>query len=171
MKRSLLILILILAIALFASGCAKAEPSTATPNTNQENNSTEQSDSPSHDISSELDDYMASLKEQSDIINASLEQDSLTQQDMNLKSQELYVLWDDALNYLWSELKNDLQEEEFAKLLNEQLIWIADKEAALKEAGKEFEGGSLYALVVNSEAAKITEERVYELYALLKAAQ
>ena len=105
---------------------------------------------------------MASLKEQSDSIKSYLENEATTQQDMNEKSQELYKLWDDALNYLWGELKNKLPEDEFAKLLDEQRTWVADKEAAVEEAGKEVEGGSMYPLVVNSESAKLTEERVYE---------
>ena len=58
--------------------------------------------------------------------------------------------------------------------MNSQNFWtnsalgVADKEAAVEEAGKEVEGGSMYPLVVNSEAAKLTEERVYELYEQLK---
>jgi uncharacterized protein YecT (DUF1311 family) len=111
---------------------------------------------------------MTFVEEQSDIIKNSLENDSLTQTDMNIKSQELYELWDEALNYLWGKLKNSLTEEEFAKLKDKQRIWIAGKEKAVEEAGKEFKGGTIYSLVVNGEAARITEERVYELYELLK---
>jgi uncharacterized protein YecT (DUF1311 family) len=116
----------------------------------------------------ELDDYILSIKEQSDIIKKALEQDTLTQTDMNIKSRELYELWDDALNYLWSELKSSLSEEEFAKLKEEQRIWIVKKEKTVEEVGKEFIGGTIYSLVVNTEAAKLTEERVYELYKLFK---
>jgi len=115
-----------------------------------------------------LDDYMTSIKERSDIIKNSLENDALTQIDMNIKSQELYELWDETLNYLWDKLKNSLPEEEFAKIQDEQRVWIAEKEKIVEEAGKEFEGGSIYPLVVNSVAAKITEGRVYELYEYLK---
>ena len=115
----------------------------------------------------ELDAYMTSIKEKSDCIKASLENDELTQREMNIKSQELYELWDGALNYLWDELKSCLSEEEFSKLLDEQRTWITKKEKSVEEAGKEVEGGSLYPLVVNMEAAKITEERAYELYELL----
>ena len=111
---------------------------------------------------------MASVEEQSDAIKYSLENDVLNQSELNMKSQELYELWDGALNYLWGELKNQLPEDQFAELLKEQLTWIDQKEQAVTEAGKEVEGGSLYPLVVNSTAAEITEERVYELYELLK---
>lgn len=134
---------------------------------NEDSNTTDDTEAEKNDISS-YDDYMASITEQSDILKTSLEQETLTQQDMNLKSEEIYKLWDDALNYLWGKLKESLPEEEFSKLLNEQRIWIAEKEKDVEEAGKEVEGGSMYSLVVNMEAAKITEERVYELYELLK---
>ena len=116
----------------------------------------------------ELDTYITSIKEQSDIIKASLENDDLTQMEMNTKSQELYELWDDALNYLWGEVKASLSEDEFSKLLNEQRTWITEKEKSVEEAGKEVEGGSMYPLVVNMKVAQITEERVYELYEILK---
>jgi len=52
--------------------------------------------------------------------------------------------------------------------LDEQRTWIAEKEKAIEEVGKEVEGGSMYSLIVNTEAARITEERVYELYEFLK---
>lgn len=179
-------LILIMASMFLTTGCAKEEEKTPeslpttedtyvndsgsipTENTRQENTETELNDLPTADMEMKWDDYIASVKEQSDSIKTSLEQEVLTQADMNEKSRELYELWDDALNYLWGELKNCLSEEEFAKLLAEQRIWITEKEKAVEEAGKEFEGGSMYALVVNGEAAKITEERAYELYELLK---
>jgi len=120
-----------------------------------------------NNISSD-DDYLTSIIEQSDIIKASLEQETLTQADMNLKSEKLYKLWDNALNDLWGKLKDSLSDEEFSKLLDEQRIWIAEKEKNVEEAGKEVEGGSMYSLVVSMEDAKITEERVRELYELLK---
>ena len=110
-----------------------------------------------------LDDYLASVKGQSDEIKGSLEKDALTQTDMNLKAKELSDLWDAALNHLLDEAKKVLDKAELEQLLTEQNTWMAAKEKAVEAAGKEVEGGSLYALVVNSEAAKLTEERVYEL--------
>ena len=115
-----------------------------------------------------LDDYMASLKAQSDSIKASLEQDELNQAEMNQKSQELYVLWDDALNDLWAKLQDHLPEDEFDELLDEQIQWIEDKESAVEDAGKDFEGGSIYPLITIAKAADLTVARVYEFYQLLK---
>ena len=115
-----------------------------------------------------LEDYMASLKEESDRLKDFLEQEASTQLEMNTTSKELYDLWDTALNYLWGEVKDTLSEEEFKTLLEEQRVWIAEKEQAVKKEGEEFEGGSMYDLIVNMKAAELTEERVYELYKLLK---
>jgi len=182
MKKS--VLILVLGIVILVVGCGKAdvdasyesqivEDSNITVDTETDGETDTQTESEqvnvsNDDINNELDDYMTSTKEKSDIIKNSLEQEEMTQMDMNGKAQELYMVWDDALNYLWDELKNCLSEEEFSKLLDEQRIWIAEKEKSVEEAGKEVEGGSLYSFVMNMEAAKITEARVYELYELLK---
>lgn len=158
MKKS--ILMMVLGITMFISGCGNENV-----NTPDESQVIEGSESQTRE---ELDDYMNSIKEQSDSIKDFIENDALTQMDMNEKSQELYELWDGALNDLWSELKNSLSEEDFSNLLDEQRVWIQEKENSVEEAGKEVEGGSMYPLVVNMEAARITEERVYELYELLK---
>lgn len=115
-----------------------------------------------------LDDDMAALKAQSDSIKASLEQEELNQAEMNQKAQELYVLWDDALNDLWGKLQDTLPEDEFDALLDQQIQWIEDKESAVEDAGKDFEGGSMYPLITNHKAAELTETRVYEFYELLK---
>ena len=177
--RWILMIGIVSGIAIFVSGCGKEDVNATYGSQTMENSNiimdtetgsqTEagQEDSSNYDDSDELGDYMTSIKEQSDIIKKSLEHDALTQMDMNLKSQELYELWDDELNYLWGKLKSSLPEDEFSKLLDEQRKWISEKEKSVEDAGKEFEGGSMHALVVNTEAAKITEERVYELYELL----
>lgn len=115
-----------------------------------------------------LDDYLASVREQSDAIQASLENDPLTQTELNQKSQELRELWEAALNTLLNEAKKALSEAEMDALTAEQTAWLEAMEKTVQAAGKEFEGGSIYALVVNSEAAALTEARVYELYEKLK---
>ena len=115
-----------------------------------------------------LDAYMASVEEQVKSVRDALENDVLTQPELNQKSQQLYELWDGALNELWAVIKNTLPEDEYLKLLEEQQRWIIEKEEAVKMAGEDYEAGSVYPLIVNTEAAKITEERVYELFALLE---
>jgi uncharacterized protein YecT (DUF1311 family) len=140
----------------------------ANQNTEAEDNTEAAQNVPSkEEIQDSLNAYITSIKEQADAINASLENDILNQQEMNMKAEELYKLWDDALNHVWGVLKDNLSEDEFAQLLDGQRTWIDAKEKAVEEAGKEVEGGSMYPLVVNSEAARLTEERVYELYDII----
>lgn len=160
MKKKLVATLLMFSVFTFSmTGCQDEQTKDTTNDTvvvdEQENNT-------------ELEEYIANIEEQSDSIKDALENEVVTQAEMNEKSQELYELWDGALNYLWGELKKVLSEEEFEKLRDEQRTWIAQKEEAVETAGKEFEGGSLYPTIVNSEAAEITEKRVYELYELLK---
>jgi len=164
MKKTVLFLMLALVIltAGFAAGCANEAPDA---NVNQESTATEQNNTLSIEA---IDEYLASVKAQSDAINTSFENDPLTQTELNLKSMELSELWDGAMNYLLDELENRLPEDEYSKLQNDQLAWIAERDRAIAEAGAEFEGGSFYSFIVNTEAARITEERVLELYEMLK---
>lgn len=117
--------------------------------------------------STKADQYMADLEAQAESLEAAA-QNAMTQYDMNTNASEQYKLWDDALNFLWGELKSVMPEDAFAALLEEQLAWITEKENAVAFAGKDYEGGTMYSLVVNSEAARITRDRVYVLYGLLK---
>ena len=181
-------LLWILAMAMLASGCAGRNtniPQTTAATTGETTVTTEAETAPT--IQTEppettqaqqteatnpgdsLDDDLADLKAQSDIIKKSLQQDSLTQAEMNRAAQSLYELWDGALNDLWAELQDRLPDEAFDELLDAQLTWIEDKESAVEAAGKDYEGGSLYPLVTSQEAARITEDRVYELFELLKS--
>lgn len=115
-----------------------------------------------------LANYLTSIKEKSDAIRTSLEQEELTQTDMNQRSEELRDLWDEALNQLLDEAQKVLPEAELEQLAAEQSTWQTDVMTVVEAAGKAYEGGSLYPLIVNSEAAKLTEERVYQLYERLK---
>lgn len=164
MKKTVLILILAIVVlaAAFASGCVNGAPDV---NPTQENTAAEQNNTVSNEA---IDEYLGSVRAQSDAINTSFEQDPLTQTELNIKSMELSELWDGAMNYLLDELKNRLPEDEFSRLQDDQLAWIAERDKAVAEAGAEFEGGSFYSFIVNTEAARITEERVLELYEMLK---
>ena len=45
-------------------------------------------------------------------------------------------------------------------LKDEQQKWIKDKEAAMKAAGADFEGGTMQPMIEYSTGAKLTRERV-----------
>ncbi len=99
-----------------------------------------------------------------------LEANALTQADMNMAASAKYELWDGLLNQIWQQLMDRLGQEEKRTLTNQELAWIKEKEAAVAEAGKDVEGGSLYPAVTSGTAAKWTKERVYELMAILEKA-
>lgn len=113
-------------------------------------------------------EYLAPIQAQADDIRAALEQDPLTQPELNEKAQELYTLWDDAMNRILSELQSILPEAEFAELEKEQASWISVRDAAMETAGKKVEGGSMHPMVTALEGATQTEARLRELIALLK---
>lgn len=86
-----------------------------------------------------------------------------TQQDLNKHAFELYTLWDDELNSIWARMKTILDEEVMAQITQEELRWIDEKENAIKEAGKEAEGGSMQPMLEYLEGAELTRQRVYVL--------
>ena len=93
---------------------------------------------------------------------------NLTQADLNENSYRMYQIWDLTLNEIWGILKRNLNADDMAALTKEQLDWIAMKEASMKEAGAEVEGGSMYGMVVNQRGAELTKERVYELLEIVE---
>lgn len=110
------------------------------------------------------------IEEQAAALEDALANDgTLSQADLNVKSGELYELWDSMLNIIWKSLKRVNDADTMRALTDEQLKWIAEKEQAVEEAGAEVEGGSLYPLITNMKAAEITKARVYELLALLES--
>lgn len=96
-------------------------------------------------------------------IEKSIENDPLTQTEYNEKTGQLYQMWDSDLNAIWRELKIILDADAFEEILSEQREWIATKEAEVKAAGAEVEGGSMQPMVMNMKAAELTKIRVYEL--------
>ena len=159
---------LIMVLLLFLAGCAADKTEVTSAPSFREIEETQSTELPETEPEENLEAYMTSIREQSELIKASLAQDPLSQYELNAKSLELFELWDGALNHIWDALERRLSDEEFAVLQEQQRAWVADKEKAVEEAGMDFQGGSLYPLIVNGEAAAITEERVWELYELLK---
>ena len=101
-------------------------------------------------------------------LRESLEKDALTQAEMNEKSAELYALWEAEMNRLLEAAQKKLSAAELEALSAEQAAWLETRTQAAEAAGAEFAGGSMYTLVVNMEAAALTEARVYALYEMLK---
>lgn len=89
------------------------------------------------------------------------------QQEMNVASMELYQQWDALLNDVYNYLKESKSKLEFDKISKDELEWIKEKEAAIKESRAEFEGGSMAALVANTTAIDYTQKRCEYLISLI----
>lgn len=115
-----------------------------------------------------IDAELEEIEEKAAELEMQLSSGELPQLELNRVSGELYTLWDVELNSLWGRLKELLPEDEMKQLTTEELDWIKEKEASVSEAGAEMEGGSMQPLLENSEAARLTRIRVYELAEYLK---
>ena len=118
-------------------------------------------------MSDEISNELAKVEVTAALIEEELQSD-INQTALNDAAQRLFETWDNELNSIWSRLKEQMPEDEFETLLEEQRAWISNKEEAVKNAGAEYEGGSIQPLIEYKEAAEITKKRVYELAELLK---
>ena len=75
----------------------------------------------------------------------------------------IYTLWDDELNRIYQDLKNNLPKNEFKKLEQEEVQWIKEKKIKAQKAADEFKGGTLAPLTYTSTEAEETKNRCYEL--------
>lgn len=131
------------------------------------NNEAQQYGFSSSSVVDELEEYMVYVQLEEDFLENSIQNDSLTQQEYNEKTYDLYVLWDSALNYVWDVLKQTQDADVMDALTQEERAWIAAKEQAVAGAGAEYEGGSMQAMLQNQKAAELTKERTIELLELL----
>lgn len=114
----------------------------------------------------DLNDELAEVEVQSEEFENKL-QDDITQMELNQTASNWYTLWDDELNSLWSRISDTVDVDTKSTILAEQRTWITDKEAAVAEAGADYEGGSMQALIEYKKAAKLTRARCYVLAACL----
>ncbi len=119
------------------------------------------------DLIEEVKQDIRDAEDQAEILETSIQEETLTQAELNEKTQELYELWDRALNNVWTVLKRTKDAETMSLLTIKEREWIAQKEEAVQEAAAEFEGGSIQPMIRNQKAAEMTKIRVYELMELL----
>ncbi|MDK0684748.1 lysozyme inhibitor LprI family protein [Clostridium perfringens] len=86
-----------------------------------------------------------------------------TQAGMNGISGEQAKLYDDELNEIYDYLKQNLSKEKAKELEKSEMAWIKEKENKIAEIKKQYNGGSVLPLMVNSEVAKESKERCYYL--------
>lgn len=121
-----------------------------------------------NDIVANVKETFQSTEQYTAILEQSVNNDPLSQAELNEKSQYMYEEWDHMLNELWRVLKRTLDADRMNELTEEQRAWIAEKEQAVAEAGAEFEGGSMQPMAENLRAAELTKERVNELMEYLE---
>lgn len=122
----------------------------------------------SQDMIEDMQQSVSSAEEWAASIEKSIQEDALTQAELNEKAEQLYEVWDSALNTVWSTLKKTQDEKAMSRLTEEEREWIARKEQKVAEAGAEYEGGSMQPMVMNQKAAELTKDRVYELIELFE---
>lgn len=118
-----------------------------------------------------IEQELKEIEKQSADIDKKLEDDSLTQQEMNRLSGEQYKLWDDELNVIWRKLNDILPSDEMDRIRKEERQWVKRKEKEVKKAGDENGGGSLAPLLENTKAMEMTKERVYELAEIIRSCE
>ncbi|MCR5178364.1 MAG: right-handed parallel beta-helix repeat-containing protein [Lachnospiraceae bacterium] len=107
--------------------------------------------------------YEETRTKQEEIDNKLSSDSFMDQQTLNQTAQEQFEMWDILLNKIWAYLKDNLGEEEMTALSDEENKWIKDKEAQVKAATADFEGGSMKPMIEYSTGADITEKRVIYL--------
>lgn len=114
------------------------------------------------DKDSLLKKYNDAVQRQEEIDNELSTNTLLDQATLNKLAYEEFDMWDTLINQFWTYLGGTLDEENMNSLKTEQQKWIKDKEAAMKEAGADFEGGTMQPMIEYSTGAKLTRERVEE---------
>ncbi len=123
----------------------------------------------SEDIKAAVDDVVSNstslqkeLENIEDLISkyTPLTEAAQTQEEMNVSSKWLFVIWDTEMNDLWSRLSSSADQQ----ILEEQGNWTAMKEeVTLLAIGSSAENGSMYPLLQNSFLEEITKNRAYVL--------
>ena len=102
------------------------------------------------------------------MLEKQIQEDDLTQEELNSKSWDVYSLWDSLLNEIWKRLKDTQDAAKMEELTEKEREWISWKEQQISEAGKEFEGGSMESMVRAQKGAELTRKRVYELMEIVE---
>ena len=106
----------------------------------------------------------AEIEEYSEIKN----KNTITQADINIESRNIFLKWDELLNEIYTYLSDNMDKDDFAALEEDELLWIAEKEAAVEEAAKYWEGGSGESMIRSGTASDYTKERCYYLISIVQ---
>ena len=119
-------------------------------------------------LASYMENEIQWVEDEAKELNKKLQNDTMSQMEMNQTSGQIYELWDGLLNRQWKRLKEMLPESEMNALKKEQKKWIRKKGKKLKKIEKENGGGTITPLEQNLAAAEMTEKRVRKLLKYFK---
>lgn len=139
--------------------------SDTTENTGDETGSSDPEISNAYDT---MKKELESVEETAKNLNDKIQTEEMTQLELNETTEKLYQIWDDELNRVWNCLKSNLDEERMEQITAEEREWISYKESEISNAGADYEGGSMQAMIENGKGAELTKARVYELIEYLK---
>lgn len=174
MKKNIIVLIFAGTVGLSLCACGNKEiesfDNTAETEVIEESEETEEEEEGQAQnlIVDDLEEMLLSTEDEADSLEDSIMNDLLSQMEYDEKTKQLYELWDSALNKVWEALEQTQDEETMSSLIAEEREWVALKEQEVAEAGAEYEGGSIQAMVMNQKAAEMTKARVYKLMELFQ---
>ena len=113
------------------------------------------------------EDYLDTYGQTYETLKKELEENSMSQGEMNEKAHDIYLNNDECLNYIWDLIRQKTDGTKFQEILTEQRQWIADKEEAGQKIGEEYDG-SMSPMQSDLKMAEMTMERCKELAEYLK---
>lgn len=122
-------------------------------------NTEEQTSEQGNPLYNEYIEKLEAMKEASE----AMESEDWTTYAMKKVAGDRWELWDGLLNTIYTELKNTLSPDVFAKVRDEQRHWITMRDEKALEASEVYKGGTMEHLEYVSVLAGLTEERCYEL--------
>lgn len=133
--------------------------------TNEESKDTDKGNKKTDEVTKSIADEMAEIEKASlEFENANWDS---SQQEMNLKANEWYSLWDDELNSLWDRTIEAIPENKKENLIINQKDWIDRKEKNIIAAGVPVYGGSLQPFLESITAKDMTRKQAYYLASIL----
>lgn len=112
-------------------------------------------------------DYLDTYGQTYETLKKELEENSMSQGEMNETAHDIYLNNDECLNYIWDLIRQKTDGTKFQEILSEQRQWIADKEEAGQKIGEEY-NGSMSSMQSDLKMAELTMERCKELAEYLK---
>ena len=103
------------------------------------------------------------IQKQLDVLPDKKYSDAGTTYGMQSYYGKSYVMYDEALNEIYSLFKEQLSQVTMKNLQTEEIKWITQKEDAANNSASQFKGGTFESVAYNSSLSESTKNRCYEL--------